>query len=272
MKSSSLAVLLVSLSGLIPASVSAFTTSFPVGTFNSYGMQVAGVDGWTINDPGLTNGVGGPLSFVTTGINGTPCASLGGWNDIPVALPPTDVFLSHAAPGELQYAQFSTQFAIAASNSFYPGRDGFGFSFRDSGDNNLLTISLVPVASVNNDAYQVRYTVGANPTVNALDGNNDPMYIYHNGLYSLSFGFTPNGANPTFSATVTGTNAQTFTGTATGLGSSSISRFGAEWNALPGQEGNNFMSFDNVSLIPEPSSSLLICLAGLGFVTRRKRA
>lgn len=260
-----------SLAAMASNSLCAFTTSFPVGTFGTLGMEVAGVDGWVINDPGSDNAPPNPLSFVAANINGSPAAALGGWNDVPLAGAPSTVYLSHSVNVGLQTASFSTQFAISASNFAFPGRDGFGFSFRN-GSNNLLTISLVPVASLNNDAFQVRYTVGTETTLDAKDGVGDNMFIYHNGLYSLDFDFTPNGNDPTFSATISGTNAQTFTGTATGLGSAVISNFGAEWNTIPGQEGNNFIVFDNVSLVPEPSSALLLGLAGFAFVSRRKRA
>jgi hypothetical protein len=260
---------------LLHSPASAFVTTFPVGTYTPLGSEVAGKEDWTISDPGSdlnsdTN-PDGFLSFVTS-LAGSRAAAIGGVYNIPEATLPTTVFLSHGAPAPLQYTSFSTDFAIASSDEEFPGRDGFGFSFRDVGNNNLLTISLVPVASVDNDAYQVRYTIGANAQQNAMDVNDDPMFIYHNGLYSLDLLFTPNGANPTFSATITGTNSQTFSDVATGLGSSNISRFGAEWNVLPGQAGTNHLVFDNVSLIPEPSSALLIALTGLGFVTRRRRA
>lgn len=255
----------------LPSSASAFVTSFPEATFapaGDIGAQIAGKDGWSIDDPYFDVNDNRGLSYSNI-LNTSLAAQLGG--AFYVADPGASIFLSHAAPGELQYTSLSVAFAIQSSNFVNPGRDAFGFSFRDGGGDNLLTISLVPVASTNNDAYQVRYTVGANPTVNALDGNSDPMFIYHNGLYSLNLGFTPNGANPTFSATITGSNAQTFTGTATGLGASSVDRFGVEWN-LDGDGANNGLIFDDLSVVPEPSSSLLLCLAGLGLACRRKRA
>lgn len=261
--------------------LSAFTTSFPASTFPTQGMEVAGVDGWTINDPGANNGTGlnSTMSFITTLDDGVkpaselPAAALGGWNDTPAANAPTTVFLSHAAPTSLQYAQFSTDFVIAASTN-YPGRDGFGFSFRDSADNNLITISLVPAASVNNDTYQVSYTVGANPTLNAKENITGlDMYIEENGLYSLELGFTANGANPTFTATLFGSNgSQSFSDIATGLGVAMIDRFGVEWNTIAGEEGDNYIIFDNITLVPEPSSALLFGLGVLAFAARRRRA
>lgn len=267
-----------------PSSASAFVTSFPLSVFapleqiddppapmtNDVGAQIAGKDGWTINDPDYNVTDTRGLSY-SNFLNSSLGAQVGGYYAVPVAN--SSIYLSHAATVGLQSSSFDVDFAIQASNEANPGRDAFGFSFRGASNENLLTISFVPYTSPTyplDDAYQVRYTVGALGTVNAQDGNGDPMFMFHNGFYSLELDFTPNGANPTFSATLTGSNPQTFSGTATGLGASSIARVGAEWN-LVGDGGNNGLIFDNISLVPEPSSSLLICLAGLGFVSRRKR-
>jgi hypothetical protein len=45
------------------------------------------------------------------------------------------------------------------------------------------------------------------------------------------------------------------------------------WNPLdPNNEGSNMLLIDDLSLVPEPSSALLLGLAGFAFMTRRKRA
>jgi len=258
-----------------PAVASAFVTTFPPVQY-PLGSEVAGSNGWTINDSG--DGGAGYLSFVTT-LNTSAAAALGGWYNIPAAAAPTTVYLSQSTPGELQFVNFATTFAISPSTEFNQGRDGFGFSLRDSDDANLLTISLVPAASPSTK-YQVYYTVGAEASQAAKNGLDD-MFIEVSGLYTLDLAFTPNGANPTFSGSVVGSNTQTFTGTATGLGSAALATFGAEWNVLPqnwvgdpaenlGGLGDNFLVFDNVSLIPEPSTALLAGLASLGLLRRRR--
>jgi hypothetical protein len=171
---------------------------------------------------------------------------------------------------ELQDASFHVNFGLSPSSESFPGRDGFGFALRDSNDNNLFTISLVPVDSALNDAYQVRYTVGANPVLNALDNLGQQMFIYLAGYYTLNFDFIPGGADPTFSATVIGSNTKTFTGIASGMGSLNVARVGAEWNTLNSPAGSNALIFDNISLVPEPSSTLLAGLAALGLLRRRR--
>ena len=196
-------------------------------------------------------------------------AEIGGYYDRPGS--GSTISLYHAAPGELQYLSFTVDFGM--QKSVYPlagKRDGFGFSFHDDNDANLLTISLVPAVSTLNNSFQVCYTVGAEPMAQAKDANGDNMFVYYSGLYQLKLDFTPNGANPLFSGTVTGSNTQTFTGTATGLGSKHLLNFGAEWNVT--DVGNNGMIFDNLSVVPEPSSALLFGMAGLGLAMRRRRA
>ena len=252
----------------VPLTASAFVTTFPAGTYGPLGTEVAGKEGWTISDPG-PDGHASPLSF-SNNLNGSVAAELGGAYDPPLATPPTSVFLSHDTAGEFQYTSFNLEFAIAGSSELYPTRDGFGFGMRDSSNGNLLSVVLVPDTG---DAYRVAYTVGNGPIVYAQDGLGSPMYIHQNGLYSLSLNITPGGANPTFSATVTGTNAQTFTGIATGLGSSTVDRFGALWNvAASTTAGDNGIIFDNLSVVPESSTALLAGLASFGLLRRRRTA
>jgi hypothetical protein len=188
--------LIFAAAALVPVASSAYTATFPSGTF-AQGAEVAGTDGWTISDPA------DHLSFVTT-LNGDTAGAVGGLYNAPAAPAPTDVYLSHAAPSALQYTTFSVDFSIVGSDNDVPGRDGFGFSMRDAANGNLLTISFAPVANITNDAFQVKYTVG-NTTFNAQDGNGDPLFIFLSGGYNLNLAFSAAGANPTFSATVTST-------------------------------------------------------------------
>ena len=257
------------LAALSPASVSAVVYSFPFSVFQPVGTQVGGKDGWTvIGDSTYTPTDANGLSLTST-LNGSTCAALGGYY---YAANPaeTPIYLTHSASTWLESTSFAVTFAIqgAVEGDERPGRDGFGFTLQNDNRDNLLTISLAPAASPSL-RYQVLYTVGAGSPQAAKNGADD-MYIDVNGLYSLDLKFTENGANPTFSATVTGSDVQTFNGTATGLGSELVGNMGALWNVI--DNGNNIILFDNIAIVPEPSTSLLAGLATIGLLRRRRRA
>lgn len=254
--------------GIVPSSVSAFVATFPTATFapgNDVGAQIAGKDGWNLDgDPQYNPADSRGLSY-SNFLGSSLGAQLGGNYDVAPAN--GEVYLWHSTPQALDSASFSVTFVIQASNEFNLGRDEFGFSFRDAANTNLFTISLVPVSGGDGDSYQVRYTVGSQTTVNAMDVNNDPLFISENSPYSLAFDFTPSGANTNFTAMLDTTS---FSGTATGLGAATIDRMCMEWN-LVGDGGNNGLLVDNITLVPEPSAILLVSLSALGFASRRKR-
>jgi hypothetical protein len=254
-----------------------FLETFPSPTFGASGSELADRGGWTIDKLGSA---GNRLSFMTS-MAGSKAGAIGGYYDIPVGSEgssPVTAYLSHSVAIPLNNSSFSTQFAITQSSEDWPGRDGFGFSFRDASNVNLFRLSFVPttvfvpLSATFEQLYQVSYQFGTGPVQTAKTSGNGNVYFYPDSMYSFSFLFAHSGLNPGFTARVTGTNTLSFSGVATGLGGSTISSLGAEYNTIPGNLGDNFMSFDNISLIPEPSSSLLAAagIAGLILVRRRK--
>lgn len=238
----------------------AYDTTFPASTFGSVGSEIAGVDGWTINDPGFYGSTATVVPRVETTMSyanqlpndGTSLAAeLGGYYDYPQDGTLATVVLSHATPNQLQDVAFRVDFLIEPSIAQYPGRDGFGFSFRDASSNNLIRISLTPATNASNDAYQVSYTVGNSTPVNAMDVSSNPIYIFENTVHTLSLAVTPNGADPTFSVKLVShdingniASTTTFAGKATGLGSANVDSFAAEWNLIAA--GSNGLVFDNL--------------------------
>ncbi len=256
-----------------------FLETFPAPTFGLAGTELAGRGGWTIDTVGTE---GAKLSFMTS-MAGSKAGAIGGFYDSPVGsvgpgAAPVTAYVSHAVTIPLHNASFSTQFAITQSSEDFPGRDGFGFSFRDVSNVNIFRLSFVPttvfvpLTSSTDEVYQVFFQTGTGSLQTAKTAGNGDVYFYPDSIYSIGFQFAHTGVNPGFTATVTGTNSLSFSGVATGLGGSTISSLGAEFNTIPGNVGDNFMSFDNVSLVPEPSSSLLAAagIAGLILVRRRK--
>lgn len=253
-----------------------FLETFPSPTFGASGTQLAGRDGWTIDKVGAT---GEKLSFMTS-MAGSKSGAIGGYYDIPVGsggASPVTAYVNHAVTIPLNNASFSAQFAVTQSSEDWPGRDGFGFSFRDASNVNIFRLSFVPttvfvpLTATTDEVYQVFYQTGTGSLQTAKTSGNGDVYFYPDSIYSIGFLFAHTGLNPGFTARVTGTNTLSFSGVATGLGGSTISSLGAEYTALPDNLGDNFMSFDNVSLIPEPSSSLLAAAGIASFVLVRRR-
>jgi len=238
----------------------AYDTNFPDAIF-PLGSQIAGNDGWTISDPGFSGNLVNTvpsLSFANANFNDVSttnnAAELGGFYDVPLASSPTTVVLSHATPNQLQHAAFKVDFLIQPSSVDFPGRDGFGFSFRDASNSNLIRISLTPVTGGAGDAYQVSYTVGASDPVIPTNVLSELIYAHDSTVHTLTVAFTPNGANPTLSVKLVSydidgviSKTDTFTGSASGLGSANVARFGAEWNAT--DVGDNGLVFDNLQVV-----------------------
>jgi MYXO-CTERM domain-containing protein len=158
-------------------------------------------------------------------------------------------------------------------------RDKFGFRFEDGSGNNIFSLFLNPFDQDSSPQTDVAYH-----TLSWSTGNNIPtvvlpgVAVQENTLatptspYTFAISFTPSGANDVaFNATIGGSS---FGGTLAGLATTNIEKFGAFWTPLngPANPGSNFMIFDNVSVIPEPSAALLGLLGATVAFTRRRRA
>lgn len=237
------------LAGAVSLQAATYTTNFSGVT-----SDVAGYQGWTINDPQPS------LSFGVTW-NGSTAAALGGdfaSPDVPV------VGLNHTYGEALGTTTASFAFALVDSVDF-AGRDTFGFSFKD-GATNLFSVVFVP-----NDPTQVdpEGTTATWSMFYVTGAGTFPLSIAieESTTQNFSLAFTPNGSSTNFSLNLSGLVR---TGTFAVPSSTIASDFALEYTA--DQAGDNYIMVDNLSVVPEPSSFLLLGLAGLGFVSRRKRA
>lgn len=262
-------------SGLANASVySTNFTGYTLGDLN-------GQNGWTSNGATATTGYVQSIA----GVWGGRAASIGYVDPVSPAIP----YVSHSVSTPMvdtvgnMNASFSALFQVQDSDSGYgttpaeiaaaADRDSFGFRLQNSTGDNLFSFILTPFAqsatpetTTRFDTYSWSTGVGA-PTV-ALAG----LAAQENNAYTFTVNFFDAGAgNVGFNANIN--NINYFSGTLAGLSGQTISNLGAFWDTTTGAAGpgSNFMIFDNVSLIPEPSSALLGLLgASFAFVRRRR--
>lgn len=225
--------------------------------------DVAGQNGWTIDDATAD------LSFfVVWGYLGSEAgnnaAAVGAYLDSPVE---PRVELSNTYGGSLVNSLTSLKFSVEPSTSEFPGRDSFGWTFRDSESDSLLSISLEPNPLFPDRLQVVWYDNADVRTATGYD-------LFYSGAYDLSVAIVGSGANASFSATITGMEALPFTGSLNGAAGATLSTFGASIARDPSaaEYGDNYLIFDNVSLtvIPEPASAMLAAM-GLLFAAGRRR-
>ncbi len=238
----------------------AFVTGFESPTYN-HSFQLAGQDGWTINDP-----VPDVSNFAFW--NGSYAGLLGGIYSAPNT---TQVALSHPFSAPAGGVMFDVDFLVQdVVGSPHPQRDSFGWSFQTTGPGDVFRVAFEPTGIATQ--LEIAWYDNANVRHTLLPTSQDILY---RGNYHLSVDFTDSGPNLGFTASITGTNTVTWTDSLVGAGGQNLTSFAAEWNlssVMVSEAGDNFMIFDGLSIIPEPSTSFL----SAGFVAcllfRRKRS
>lgn len=256
---------------LLPGTLSAVVYSTNFDDFN-YG-DIAGQGGWMINDPSIN----ASLTVPASGPWGVFAGSLGFVSPVqqstvylyrPVSTTPL------VGNGNLT---FTALFQVQDSTSVYSGvgdeaRDTFGFRLRDGSGNNLFSFYLTPF-----DQDPTPQTDTAYHTMSWNTGTSAPTTILggytaqENYAYTLSVTFSPSGANDV--SFVGDVNGQGFSGTLPNQGTANLVDFGAFWTPLngPSAPGANFLLFDNVAVVPEPTSAMLgLFGASLAFLRRRR--
>lgn len=250
-----------------------YTTDFEESSgYPASGGDLNGSNGWyTVNaEPGVAFVVTTTYGAVTSN-----AGAIGGQFDVPTTAGTASVNRNFSSA--LGGLSLSVDISIVDSGTIegvdYFKRDNFGITLTNGGAN-LFTLHLVPdddspadPAATNDDFWKLRYSIGAGP-LNTLT-----MAIIEGGLYTLSFDFTANGSETDLFFVADGINFFERTETLDLDPSSMITDLGFSWTpSFPGDEGSNFMTFDNLVVVPEPSSALLLGIAGLAFAARRKRA
>lgn len=247
--------------------------------FESYSVaDLNGQDNWIVND--VTADTSAVLAMNNLTWGSSQAGSIGFVAPVIQSSP----YVSHVVDTPLVgsvNATFSVLFQVVDSDSGWgagaEARDEFGFRLEDGSGNNLFSFFLTPfdqdAAPENDTEYNLySWSTGAGPINPVLRGPiPEPESSQELFAYNLTVAFSPSGINDVaFDADVNGTH---FYGTLAGQSAASIKNLGAFWNPLngPSDPGSNYLVFDGVTLVPEPSSALLALLGVSAGLLRRRR-
>jgi len=271
-----LPAILVSATSSPLLAVSVFTSDFEPPVYQvGVNNNLAGQDGWVINDPPARPALA-DLSFFYT-YNGVAdpnnhWGALGGYWSLPSYSNPAVVELTHPVSLPFVGSAFSVDFAIAHNQLPGVTRDSFGWSLKSEGAD-LLRIAFEPVATDSTKLEIVWY--------NSLGGRNPltpvAQAISYDSIYQLRVSAVGSAGDAVFSATIVpGVGSPlSFGGTLAGKASANLSAFGADFGVAGSRTlaGDNTMYFDNVSLVPIPEtfSGVTFGLSALGFCLLRRK-
>ena len=259
------AFLFLAVAGLCANAHSAvYSTSF--SNLNN-GDNVAGQDGWVINDDPNLSTVGPLITNDPTNYGGI---GYGGPGYEPAT---ATVDLSHAYGEPIVNAEnvgTRASFNFIMSTSFdgspAPLQDTFGISLT-SGAANVFSVRFTPSidstpTSPNylGPAWAISYTVGSGTPLSYQSAG-----VIPDSATSFNLSFTPGHFNLAIGNLSLG-------GLTTLPSSTIIDSFHLLWTPTTlGSSGPNALMISNLTLVPEPSTSLLLCLTGLGLAARRRR-
>lgn len=270
-----------------PANGAVYSTDFDSFTDGN----IAGQDGWAVNATTLDSFKPGEI---IPSFGYAPWGSKSATIGYSTGLSVPKVFVSRTYPGGATTplvpsgggpnTTFRTLFylvdSISTASNNPPApvtdavRDKFGFRLEDPAGNNLFSFTLEPdtqEALPENDLafHYMSWSTGTNAPVVVFPG--PPRLATEEGkFYDLVVTFAAAAGNDVaFTATVGGSS---FTGTIPNAAGAGIATFGAFWETSnPTNPGSNYMLFDNLSVVPEPSTALLGLLGASFALVRRRR-
>lgn len=223
--------------------------------------DVSGQQGWLIDDPKPE------LSFfinLTTASGTSTAGAVGGFYEAPTG---DSVRLSHSLSLPFNETTFGVDMAVVSSTAAFPSRDTFQWSLSNPSGTNLITFSFEP-SLVNPALLNIAWNTGTGSKVFAGSG------IGYDAVYDFDVAFTAVGGNVQFAATVVGSNTFNFGGTLSGLNGQTLAAVGANFVKVGPSTGDNYLIFDNLAVVPEPSAGMMMmgALALPLIVRRRKRS
>lgn len=284
MKASQFPVFLLLAVSALPLHAATYSSDF---TSLAPGDPLQGVGGWQQSAPNYDTIY--PRAFGTQiqiGSSTAPAAAVGGYYDTEPPEGQTYFCAFHSLDLGLQTgASFSTNFALVDSEGYdvdgtlYGAeRNPFQITLRNAANAELFSVIFDPVAGESpdptasaNDAWNVSWSSGGIKSIPIAA-------VFESALYGLNIQFIPVGSDLNFSLGMNGTNSFSYSGTLTGLASSSVSQVEFGIHAVDSdsvgtpQFGTNHIVFQGITMVPEPSTAFLAGGAALLLALRRRRS
>ncbi len=274
-----------------------FNDTFNDPPFTGSFSSLNGQQSWTTNDPFNVTDDAGDTSFVgfaagfTSGSSGAgdqsalfggTFASSGFFPDQPV--PNLNKSFTPFGSGDVT---LTIRFSIVESlDASFPEEDTFSFTLFDGSNNELLTLRMNPDNATVSDLRAEWYddgtlqTTGGNP---AVTQNREFVYRSIHNIQVVLSGNTFDAFISDFAtANAAETNKQQFVDDGTisnGLTAADFANIQINWeladttltNNRYEDAGSNYIIMDDVSVVPEPGSAVLILLAAfVGLLARRR--
>ncbi len=230
-------------------------------TYNPLFSDMNGQGGWIVTNGNPATPSDGPVVIVDefTWDGSTRSATVGGVAQTTLGVTSLNHGVSVPLAGTMANpSSFKFETAYTESAGGDP-RNNFQFVLT-SNMGNLLSINLAP-----GGAGEYDFTWSSAFAPGGVIGSKVA------GLPTqFQFDTWSNGSAIEYSFTTAGSTISSGTLAGAGL-SDMLTSFAVDWDSTGGAGGNS-ITVDNVSLVPEPSSFLMIGLAALGFAARRRRA
>lgn len=260
--------------GIGSFSANAATTYLSDFSSLAAGAPLDGVDGWTQSEPNFEDeDFVYPRAFGAT-IGTGPAAAVGGYYD--TFEPDSPPFYASRTVERLANGTTMTMnLAIVDSDSFGEDRNTFTVGLHGP-SGNVFSLVFSPAAQSadpggDTDAvWNVSWSSGSFVSVSE-------MAILETQLYGLEVNLFSVGADLGFEFSLSALNTVTRSGTIAGLAGADITELqvgfstGEITEGLGSSLGSNFIAFNDVAVVPEPSVFLMSCVSLVGWMARRRR-